>query len=328
MFAKIFNAACQCYPAGKRNGFWLRLRFFKHAIQHYQTVRSFVNNIESLGYERLFDHEIPVLGAVEWPYLHKDWTVSQRFSVIQRHYEIIKNLPTFLDVADGNPKELLDLSDYSPNTKIILDKAQWFVREGEIVLNLFKDDLRIMTIAFTLSDLNKELVMYVGAVQGLHADEHSLDRFKALTKDLEGIRPRDFLMEVLRMLASNIGVKKILGIADAYRHHRHAYFCNYHAKMLKTSYDEIWLEQGGSEYGEEFYELSLEKARRDLAEVSANKRAMYRRRYEMLDVLKHNMAELFGNKGAVPVRTATNVVEVLKKTEKKTSMREVSLESV
>lgn len=294
MFARVLKAANHTYPLSCPQSLWLRLRFIKHVIMHHQELRSFVSNIENLSYSSLFDHKIPVLGAVEWPYIHKDWPVNKRFSVIQQHYEIIRNLPEILNVSDGNPKTLVNLHGYSPNTAIVLDKAQWFVREGEIVLNLFKDESRVMSIAFTLSSENGELLMYIGAIQGLHADEHSLEKIKTLTKDLEGARPRDFLVEVLRIIAQNIGVSKILAISDSFRHHRHAYFANYHANTLKTNYDEIWLEQCGVAYSKDFYMIPLSKPRKNLAEVSANKRAMYRRRYELFDDIQQKISTIFG----------------------------------
>lgn len=294
MFARVLKAANHTYPLNAYNSVWLRLRFIKHALVHHNVLRSFISNIESLHYSSLFDHKIPVLGAVEWPYIHKDWPVEKRFSVIQQHYEIIKDLPEILNVADGHPKVLVNLHGYSANTTIVLDKAQWFVREGEIVLNIFKEQFRVMSIAFTLARENDELLMYVGAVQGLHADEHSLEKFKALTKDLEGVRPRDFLMEVLRMIAQSIGVSKILGISDSFRHHRHPYFANYHSNTLKTNYDDIWLEQGGVTYSNDYYMIPLNKPRKNLADISSNKRAMYRRRYELFDDIHQKIDLVIG----------------------------------
>lgn len=294
MITKILKAARQIYPVKCPRSLFLQLRFFKCVVVHYNTLKSFVEEITALGYANLFEHKIPVLGAVEWPYIHNHWDVVKRFDVIIGHYRLIKSLPQFLDVADGQPKEILDLSAYSPNTTVVLDKAQWFVREGEIVLNIFKDDLRMMSTAFTFAKLDGELVLYVGAIQGLHACEDSLDKIKVLTKDFEGLRPRDLLLDILRMLAESVGATKILAIADTHRHHRHPYFANYHENTLKTGYDGIWQEQGGEPLGEDFYALPMHKARKDLAEISSNKRAMYRRRYEMLDTIKQHIDQLFG----------------------------------
>ncbi len=294
MFVKVLQAASLTYPLNKPISVWLRLRFIKHVMMHYQVLRTFVSNILSLDYSSLFDHKIPVLGAVEWPYIHKDWSVEKRFSMILKHYEIIRELPEILNVADGNPKTLVNLHQFSPNTTIVLDKAHWFVREGEVVLNLFKEEFRVMSIAFTLARENGELLMYVGAIQGMPPSDRSLEKFKMLTKDLEGVRPRDFLVEVLRVLAKNIAVSKILGIADGFRHHRHPYFADYHANTLKANYDEIWFEQGGIMYSDDFYLIPLDKSRKSLAEVSANKRAMYRRRYEIFDDIEQKIGTVFG----------------------------------
>lgn len=287
------QAANLTYPLNKPISLWLRLRFIKHAIMHYRTLRAFISNIENLNYFSLFNHAIPVLGAVEWPYIHKDWPVEKRFSVIQQHYEIIQDLPEILNVADGNPKILVNLDRFSPNATIVLDKAHWFVREGEIVLNLFKEEFRVMSIAFTLARENGELLMYVGAIQGMSPSERSLEKFRMLTKELEGVRPRDFLVEVLRVLAKHLAVSKILGIADSYRHHRHAYFANYHLNTLKASYDEVWFEQGGIVYSDDFYSIPLDKPRKNLSEVSSNKRAMYRRRYELFDDILQKVGLVF-----------------------------------
>lgn len=294
MRKRILKAAAAVYPLNCPKALYLRLRFFSCAIKHRRLVKSFVTEIDKLGYSSLFEHKIPVLGAVEWPYIHNQWDVRKRFDVIAEHYRLIQNLPQFLDVADGQPKKILDLSQFSSDTSVVLDKAQWFVREGEIVLNIFKEDFRMMSLAFTLSKLNSELVVYVGAIQGLHACEEALAKIKGLTKDFEGLRPRDLLIEILRMLAEQAGATKILAIADAHRHHRHPYFANYHDNTLKTSYDSIWQEQGGEPFGVDFFMLPLHKARKELSEISSNKRAMYRRRYEMMDSIHQSIQALFG----------------------------------
>jgi uncharacterized protein VirK/YbjX len=293
MIKIILNAARVIYPIKCPRSLYLYLRFFKHVAKHFQLLKAFIAEIESLGYASLFTHKIPVLGAVEWPYIHNHWDVKQRFDVIVEHYRLIKCLPKFLDVADGHPKKILDLNEFSRDTSVVLDKAEWFVREGEIVLNIFKEDLRVMSTAFTLNKLNGELVLYVGAIQGVPAFEESLLKIKVLTKDFEGLRPRDLLIEILRLLAKNIGATKILGIADEHRHHRHAYFSNYHDNTLKTSYNNIWLEQGGEAFGKDYFSLPLSKARKELSEVATNKRAMYRRRYEMMDSIQQRIHAMF-----------------------------------
>jgi len=293
MIGKILKAGSFTYPLNSINFCILRIRFFKHILFNFRLIKTFINEVERLGYGALFDHKIPVLGAVEWPYIHKDWDISRRFSIISSHYKIIKTLPQILDVADGNPKELVDTHQLSAGSKIVLDKAQWFVREGEIVLNLFKDNCRMMSIAFTLSDVDGERVLYVGAVQGIHPDECSLDKIKTLTKAFEGLRPRDFLLEILRIIAKLTSVKKILAISDEYHHFHHPYFSKKEKSKVMISYNSLWQEQQAELFGYDFYSIPIHKERRALAEVSSNKRAMYKRRYEMLDAINADITRLF-----------------------------------
>ncbi len=292
MIKKILKAGSYTYPLTSLNFIILRIRFFKHILFNLTLIKNFIHSIEQLGYATLFEHKIPVLGAVEWPYIHKDWDINRRFEIILNHYQMIKTLPQILDVADGLPKLLINTAQYSADTKIVLDKAQWFVREGEIVLNLFQGDSRMMSVAFTFSDLNGERVLYIGAIQGIHADESSLEKMKTLTKDFEGLRPRDLLLEILRMLAISVGVKKILGISDEYRHQLHRYFSR-KPSDFKCIYNNFWLEQQAEPFGFDFYALPLQKERKPLEEVSSNKRAMYRRRYEMLDTINAKINEFF-----------------------------------
>jgi uncharacterized protein VirK/YbjX len=120
---------------------------------------------------------------------------------------------------------------------ITLDKAKWFVREGEIVLNLFKEDHRLMSLAFTFAELNNELVIYIGALQGRLPSNETLEMLKQVTKSMEGLRPADLLLEILRAIALNIGVKQIFAISDENRHHRHKYFGKLQESLLRTNYN-------------------------------------------------------------------------------------------
>jgi uncharacterized protein VirK/YbjX len=284
LLRKTLQAGQYIYPSNTCAGILGQLKFIKNALKHRALLRAFVQEIHHLGYSAIFDHDIPVLGALEWPYIHKGWEAPQRFATITWHYQLLKTLPEVFNVSDGQPKKIIDLEAYSAGASIVLDKAKWFVREGEIVLNLFKDDSRMMSLAFTFAELDGVLVMYVGAIQGIHADDQSLVNIKAMTKDFEGLRPRDLLIEVLRMIAQKIGVKTILGINDEDRHHRHRFFRGHESK-LKSSYNDIWLEQQAVISGDGFYALPIVKPRKDLAEIDSKKRAMYRRRYEMLDYM-------------------------------------------
>jgi uncharacterized protein VirK/YbjX len=85
----------------------------------------------------------------------------------------------------------------------------------------------------------------------------------------------------LRLFAAGLGAKHIYAVADAHKISRHPYFGKKGASGI--FYDEIWEDRGGVRVAETHFELPLAGSRRDLEEVAAKKRSMYRRRYQMLD---------------------------------------------
>lgn len=297
MHGEVITAAKKLYPITgldltSLKNILFRMRFIKRAKQQEALLNDFIESMTKLGHSEIFAQKPYMLGLLEWPYMHNQWDLHQRIQTILAHYKLLPKLPEFLNVADAKPKTIVDLNYVSEGASIALDRAIWFAREGEVVLNLFKGNQRVKSIAFTLNVLNNELVIYVGAIQGIHADDDSLGLFKSLTKDFEGLRPRSLVIELLRMVAENIGAKKILAISDENRHHRHPYFANTHKNTLKTGYDSIWLDHEGVKLENGFFEIPVAKHRRDIAEVSSNKRAMYRRRYQMLDKIEANVSKL------------------------------------
>jgi uncharacterized protein VirK/YbjX len=55
---------------------------------------------------------------------------------------------------------------------------------------------------------------------------------------------------------------------------------------IKLSYDEIWTERGGCRTADGFFILSVAASRRAEEEIPAKKRAMYAKRYAMLDIVE------------------------------------------
>ncbi len=257
--------------------------------QNWSQLKLFLSRMSmalgNTGVERLGGD---CLGVVHWPYISRSWNSQDRLGVMASHYEVvIKSCPQLLLYGRNDSLVLSDLSEFSAGCSLVLDRPVWFMREGELVLNLFQGDLRVASIAFTLCCVEGQLCIFIGAVQGIHKgieSDKSLSIYRDLTKDFEGLRPRSFLIEVIKSLAINIGVKKIYAVGDGYRHHRHPYFGAEKAKELAADYDLIWLEHGATpSEREDFFEIPMTPAKKPLETIPSKKRAMYRRRYELLD---------------------------------------------
>ena len=222
-----------------------------------------------------------LLGFVVWPYIHAGWIVKRRFDALSEHLQLVDQLYPWLALGEGDRREILSLDSPTTGLRLELDRPSWFIREGALVFNLFLRDHRLMSVAFSLAREHESVIAYLGGIQGSNR-EGVLDVYRELTKTLHGLRPRDFTLKGFQLFAGALGVTRIRCVADECRHHRHSYFGNSANLALHLNYDEVWEENGGRRLPSGFFELAVVPAAKPLAEVPARKRAMYRRRYQML----------------------------------------------
>jgi uncharacterized protein VirK/YbjX len=272
-----------------------RLMFMIKAIRLSSELEPFLHAKEGSLINKLIAQRPESIGAIVWPYQCHTWDAITRLNRIREHYSVIDNLSPKIDFPMDGALNLLELGNVYENLHVMLDQPIWFMREGQLVINLFLDNVRIFSLAFSFARESGEVVAYVGAMQGRNING-LLDTYREITKAMHGMRPRDFLFELFRAFCRAVGVTKIYAVTDASRHHRSSYFGS-KAKdgELTLNYDEIWQERGGVLHNSDFYLFSVDPQIKNLEEVSSKKRSMYRRRYEfleateaqMLDVCKH-----------------------------------------
>lgn len=277
------------YCLGKQMHPDLTLNHLKHRVKLF--FKTWVNFSDIQRWFEISDNPLltgalkrfPLIsGAMYWPYINYTWTLKRKLATIDQHYRMLDNKAAIIAQATLEDVELARLEDEYPGLRLVLDKASWFLREGEIVLNLFINNQRFYSIAFTLGKNNGEPLIYIGAIQGSNA-ETALEIYRDITHALHGMRPRDFLMVALKLLCKEVGFNKIWAVSNECRQHNDPYFGN--VLMEKASYDEVWLEHGGKRLDNGFYEIQATVRYKDMEEIPTRKRAVYRRRYQMLDQL-------------------------------------------
>ena len=266
-----------------------RVKFVLRALKCKDSFRPFIAPAASGAVLRALEKRPEMLGAVFWPYICSNWDAHQRLRHIADHFKVIDSMGHPFDFPIDQSFQVLNLADVQESLRLVLDQPRWFMREGQLVLNLFAGDVRIYSIAFSFGCEVGDTVAYVGAIQGGNTTGVMAD-YKDLTKTLHGMRPRDFLVELLRSLCRAAGVKKIYAIAEASRQHRSNYFGRAKSDVLSLDYDEIWTERGGVRVNDDFFVLAMAPALKPLEEVASKKRAMYRRRYELLETLDVRIA--------------------------------------
>lgn len=255
-------------------------------------ITNFMRSMSSLGYGHRFPSAMQVKSLLNTSYFPSSWNTEQQLDAILAHYQLLHSLPKFLDVTHGQPIKILELDEYSENLMLCCAFPEQSCPQGEVSLNLLKNGTTVMSIPFTLGRSNNELVIYIWSIQKASADMSSLF---PIYKDFSGLRTQDLMMEMVRLLAKNIGAHRIMAITDdSRRHQKRSLFSYLSGNHPEFSYDELWLHHRGVRLGSEFYEIPNERHSALADKVPVNKREMVAKRYltlnnigKMFDTLKY-----------------------------------------
>jgi uncharacterized protein len=277
----LLAAALAVHPMKGPREVWRCSRFVANGLMNRRSINSWLSAGELGGLGRSLQSRPEMLGIVDWPYLHKDWTVPERFQAVRDHYAELALVP-WLRVGVNETCVISDLDDLHPGLRIILDRTPWFQREGELTLSLRIDDDYVYCLAFLLGRVEGSRAALIGAMQGRSLDGIQ-DVYRTLTKAFHGARPRDFLFTVFQILVKRAGVERVRGVSDECRHHRHPYFGIHTGALNSANYNDIWADRNGVPVPGGFYELPSAPLVREDGEIPARKRAMYRKRYAFFD---------------------------------------------
>lgn len=125
---------------------------------------------------------------------------------------------------------------------------------------------------------------YIGAMQGPNGEEPK-EIIKRLTKFCHGCRTKNLILYAAQAVARAFfwggGTGHIYAVTNS------GYYAMNHLRLdrkLKTSFDGFWQEAGGKISADSrFYELPLRERRKGPEEIPVRKRAVYRRRFALLD---------------------------------------------
>jgi uncharacterized protein VirK/YbjX len=223
-------------------------------------------------------------GYILWPYQCASWSAAERFRRIAQHFSVLDEIGSPFPFSVRDKLLLWNLGQYSPGVRILLEQPKWLCREGLLALSLFCGDHRAYSLAFSLFREGSRVAIFIGGLQG-RSTQGALERYKALTKAFHGMRPRDLLLDCLRMLAPALKAQRILAVANDHRYIQHPYFRGSTTSNC-VDYDEAWVDRGGVRLDPSQFELPMALSSRPIEEIPSRKRALYRRRNEMLEELQ------------------------------------------
>ena len=188
---------------------------------------------------------------------------------------------------------LLELGD---QTRVVLSLNDVSFHEGLWQIGLVgADGVRLYSIGFGFTDAR---TLLMGNVQGPSLKDEGLDRIRDATHAAHGMRPPHLLVHTLRVLAARWGATALHGV-DPENHVKGRW--NLRDSRLRFDYRAFWAEHEGvrADAGGN-WSLPLDTALRPLDEVPTKRRAMYRRRYAMLEALQQAVATLADACHALP----------------------------
>jgi uncharacterized protein VirK/YbjX len=186
---------------------------------------------------------------------------------------------------DANVRSLLThgltLLELPDRTRVVLSLNDVSFHEGLWQIGLLgADGMRLYSIGFGFTDGH---TLLMGNVQGPSSKDEGLDRIRDVTHAAHGMRPPHLLVHTLRLLAARWGATRLQGV-DPLNHVKGKW--NLRDSRLRFDYRAFWAEHEAVHTADGHWTLPLHTALRPLEEVPTKRRAMYRRRYAMLQALQ------------------------------------------
>jgi uncharacterized protein len=292
---RLLHAASFAHPGTKKQ---LRRRTAAHFARcafHLEAFRVWFGDPANPALQETLAQRPSLIMCVIHPYLNADWRFEQKLEKISEHYRLLSER---LSILRFTPPAFIALADVDRDIQVRLHKYPYTEHEGELTVSLYRSELRLYSLTFTLGQIGAQLVAYAGALQGLGSSE-ALGMYRSLTHGMHGLRPRDLLVTAFRLLCCSLGVARILAISDRKRICSSAYHNS--GTQIFSSFDNAWIECGGVAVDDAFFELSPRLVQRAAKDVPSRKRAQYRRRYAMLDAIAQQIGDAVTH--ATPLQT-------------------------
>ena len=217
------------------------------------------------------------------PYLNRTLGTSQRLHALQQHYHFIAAhfSPAMRHEVFATPGKTLAAFPVAGvgNFGLRLSCSRQ-EKEGDLMIGLVNTDtgVTLFTLAFSITQSELEpKEIFIGGLQG-NKRANDKELIISITRGLYGLRPKALLLFALQQLTDVWGVTRLRAVSDA----MHIYQHWQKRRPVAASYDEFWGESGGRLAADGLFDLLPVFSPREISELKANKRQMYKHRYLLL----------------------------------------------
>lgn len=229
-------------------------------------------------------------------YLAVDWGFGRRKKVIWDTYELIRRYPLLWDTLltpGGRSLASYQAEGLSRLGIVLCDCHHSTSKEGElmVVLRSYGPDHDILKMTFSFEHLaNGAFNCYIGCIQGGGGDNR--EEIKAITKAMHGLRPTSLMIFAVREIiaAMEINVVALMGSGNCIHPYRKKHLIHLPSvHRISFNYDTVWEEADGVAGDDGWFRLPVNQERRESGEIKSKKRALYQRRYAMMDDLSRQI---------------------------------------
>ena len=218
-------------------------------------------------------------------YVSNRWKIGEKIKILTDTYHFIDRFGTPLQNALTRAGGV-NLATFAINGEcdacVLLGYDNTYRKEGEMVVSLWCPELggSIISLVFSFGcRQDGEWTMYIGCIQG----GAEVDT-KPISKAMHGLWPKAFIVYVAQEIASAVGVKYLLGVSNTIHSHKKKHIVHISTLHEFTfDYDALWSDVDGKLADDGWFDVPLQLERRSYESMKSNKRAMYTRRYAMLD---------------------------------------------
>lgn len=273
-------------PGTSRRDFGRRLEFFLRLVPYLPWISQLLSRLRRTEMSGLFVAQPTLIEKIRRPYMDATWSTGQKAAVISSHYQWMHEHLAREEMLAMHSTQGLQLASFEPKPEqhyqLFLHVDRRFDKEGELVLSLHDQQQRIATMAFCVDARRKHPMLRIAGLQG--GQHVSSEGIKKCTKDCHGLRPLALLFVAGQICAQAWGIPGVLTVSDQ-RHVMMAQLPFLRRKQpQRRQYDQLWQELGGAVHKGWYHFISTPSLRAS-SDVPSHKRAMYQRRYQMLDEL-------------------------------------------
>lgn len=269
--------------------------FVARSLLHNSGMQQMINYFNSRPEMKEFIEESPFpVEQVTRAFFYKGSTFDERCKLVREHFDFCSSVLKSEYVIQINSvhRPFIDLWQWEFEGQIVRASLGFGTgqrKEGLSSVILYLGEREFYQIIFWIAkDKEYNYSLWIGAMQGPNRDE-SKDIIKRMTKACHGYRTKNMILYIIQAVARSLGLKKIYAVTNE------GYYANNHARVdrkLKTNFSDFWSEAGGNPTADNrFYEIPLVEVRKTMDEVPTRKRAVYRRRFAMLDEIDNMICE-------------------------------------